>query len=374
MRSVVTGAFHSGTRFRLGLLVAVLGFPVLCGAQTQQTFQVLSQISTSRRFVAQGPDRVWNMTLLIRMEQIARRLETLVRRPIPISPESPMRVIVLPDTEGAAGVTFQEIFDAGEIHQRIYVRRPDLLDPSEVEDRVILLAFLRWARASLPGSARAKADCRVPDWLAMGLTDYLSPDLRRASYARVRDLWREGRLPTWETLAAQTVIAEERDSNTRALCAALVGWITTLPDSRNRWAELMILFGQGRVGSEEIRSVLLGPVADARDVDIQWNLWCSSLDTRMPGIFQDPEIAVMEIRSCVTLPGILLEGVGDDPVPERITARTLLDHRGADWIPSAALRMSQALSRLNRMALPRNLQPVPDLLLGWLADVAEPEP
>lgn len=361
---------------KTGLRIVLCGWLGCCGAAgatdgDSPPASVL--VSTSRRFVAHGPDPAWNLILLLRVERMADRLESLVGSPLPAVRGAPMRFVAVDEPDRDPGVRYLETFDSGRVHQRVFVLRPEDVGRRRTTDMAAMLMLSRYARETGLRPEEGPAADRIPDWLAVGVADYLFPELRLPAYGRILEAWAGSGCPPLEQVLSWTAEIDD-DPLLRAAAVTVVGWLAAAPDSRARIRSLLELCREGRPDRAGIRSLLAGSGASVRAAEIEWQLWVASLEFRAPGIPKQAAAAAEEIRRRAELPGILFRAeAGRDP-PDRIGPRELLVHRGEPWVPPAANRMSRALSRMNPMSLPAGLRGIPPSMIRWLQAVAGPEP
>jgi len=333
----------------------------------------VSQISFSGRFSAHGPVPAWNLKWLIDAEALTSRIEGFVGKPLPGDREFPLRLVVQESPLDPPAVRSQEMWDGGYLRQRILVQNPASLDPRLSFDHLTGLILARYVRLDVPLRKSAAPTRPIPAWFSVGVSEYLSDRSRSEMYQTVSTAWIQGKLPSSRQIFSWFESIPSGDLE-RSVCAVTISWLRALPNASERLASLMQAFAKGEIQPESIWASWLGSSATEREAEIQWNLWISSLDARVPGILMDSKASADAIRKRVELPRSLVAAADPVALPERITPQILLAHRGESWVRPAALRMTRALSYLSPMILPAELREVRNAYLFWLACVATPEP
>ncbi len=300
--------------------------------------------------VAVGPDRMGNLNLLSWSRDVTARVETLIGLPLPSSIRN-LRMIVAdspaPDMPPAV-LDIQA--GAGRPVQVIYLRDYDAaVTPEGLGVLVYALLDVYIAAAATQSAAR-----HIPSWLLDGLVRNLSPETRASDLESVLIAWQEGRLGPVESLinSAPAVLntpAEAHEALTAAWQGAVVNWLTSAPERRQRFSAFFDRLGQGGTVTSDwlLTQLRSSPDDGLGDLWDRWMLRQRHTVHQVGGV--SPRLMRQLRAELLLYPGSY--GIPlDVPLRPGTPVDAVLAFRQADWVPVYA---RLAIVRLERLGIGR---------------------
>jgi hypothetical protein len=315
---------------------------------------------SGRRFVVLGGTAREALDLSAWSEAAARRIERLLGAPQPRAPWREFRLdIHAPATSSVARVTAAAGWEAGRFVQRLAVHGYADADPCQIETAFCTLFLAGYVVDAMPRPESAAGTVgplprpvpAVPPWLVQGIVQNLSAAARAASAEAVYESWRDGAMPSLESLLGlrgEGRAAGPGDPAPGACAGMLVAWLRSLPQSADGFRRL---FGVLAAGGDAGVGFWVGVVPGCRspaDVEAAWDAWIlrQRRVIHVPG--ETTRLAVEGFKAQLLLyPAD--SGIGSEREfrgPLRLA--DLLGHRRSSWLGDvvgsriAALRLASA--------------------------------
>lgn len=290
--------------------------------------------SASGHFEFVGTNAVENMLLGQWAELVAERTGQLLSVPLPFDGRRVRLVVQAGDTDDCGVHAPSELYSDGLRIQRLVMPAIECLDDERVLNalcRLLLSGYVATAAdRGVPRTGAQPLFGRIPPWLAQGVARNLTAEWRAVNSRHVVARWQEGRLPLLKDWLAR---AAEAPGENRYLYGVFVDWLL---DCRDRPARTRALFrhiaGGGAVTADWLVALLPG-ANSAADLE---ELWDSSMLVRKRVVFRPGTIPAEAVRQ---LRAALLLYPGDSGIPLASSVEqgsglgTLLEHRGARWVP-----------------------------------------
>ncbi len=227
--------------------------------------------STSRRFVVQGLRAQDAAAIALWTEEVARRLESLVGRPVPVKGHMPLELVTRSETGGAARVITAQGYVDGQVQQRVVMVNPDQLDQEDLLEGLCRLLLNRHVIALQSSRQRAAELGDVPDWMSVGAAQTLYHEIRVRNARLMLSRWKMNHsFPLAGILNLQTLPGGRW--NEKALCGLMTGWLATWPDSSQRWGRMFDRLAAGRIIDDTWLAASAG-YGSARDMNKAWDVW-----------------------------------------------------------------------------------------------------
>ncbi|MFH0907235.1 MAG: hypothetical protein V1929_00530 [bacterium] len=240
------------------------------GAQ-EATNSARTIFSTSRRFVVQGLGAEDASAIAQWTEEVSRRLESLVGRPVPVKGHQPLELVPRSDAGGAARVITAQGYVDGQVRQRLVLVNPGALDQEDLLEGLCRLLLNRYVIALQSSRQRAANLGNVPDWMAVGAAQTLYHEIRTRNARMMLARWKTNQaFPLGAILSLQNLPGGRW--NEKALCGLMMGWLATWPDARPRWGRMFERLAAGqRIDDAWMASS--AAYGSARDMNKAWDVW-----------------------------------------------------------------------------------------------------
>lgn len=310
--------------------------------------------STTRRFVVQGLGAADASSIALWTEEVARRLESLVGRPIPVKGFMPLELVPSRDTGVVARVITAQGFVDGQVQQRIVMVHPRELDQEDLLEGLCRLLLNRYVITLQAARQRAEELGSVPDWMAVGAAQTLYHELRVRNARMMLSRWKMNHSFSIGAILDLQNLPGGR-WNEKALCGLMTGWLATWPDAHRQWGRMFERRAAGRV-IDDAWLASSAAYGSARDMNKAWDVWLAQQCVQHDWA-RGPVQRLSDLRQVLRINpddyGIAVEG--DVAVP--LTPGAMIDLRKRPWMDALTARVALKIQWL-AIGQPAELQDV----------------
>ena len=306
--------------------------------------------SHEKRVAVSGLPGSQALPLALWAEEVIGQVEAWLGRPASTRHMLPLAISAAPAPEGEAArvLKAQDVSRDGLLRQEITLWRPDAVDSEELMEAICSLWLSRACAPRRASELAAWTPAFPPDWLAVGVAQQLTVDLRHRNYRAVMAAEREG-----DVVSAASILRQSRMPSGRwpekMQAGLVVEWLT---DTLTAAALLDVVMAPRYRSKGDLVMYSAVGANDERELNQKWDIWMARQQKRFVPGRDAPDIEavarIVEMRR-VDL-GLVHPGLETEQVPVPL----LIRHRTEPWAVDVA-RLVNSRLREATVGFPRDI-------------------